>query len=82
MTTCRFCKEVDFMGSMVKHGTRHYAHHRCYLDAGKPLRTLSTFAIESFPVRLLAERELLDEARSVLKERDDAIRARGLVVPA
>jgi hypothetical protein len=57
--TCRFCGgyEIDRNVSdrMVKYGTRHYAHHRCYLAAGKPLTELHDWQVVDFPYRLLQE---------------------------
>ena len=39
MNTCRFCKSM-MSDDLVKYGTRHYAHYKCYLDAGKKLEDL------------------------------------------
>lgn len=32
--TCRFCKKMDVKaGKLVKYAARHWAHHRCWLEA-------------------------------------------------
>jgi hypothetical protein len=62
--TCRFCDDRD--QSMVKYGTRHYAHFKCYLDAGKKLTDLHSWQARQFPYRLLKERGLLDVAQQVI----------------
>lgn len=60
--TCRFCD--DFMSqNLVKYGTRHYAHFKCYLDAGKSLDDLPDWQIGLFPFFLLKERGLLDHPK-------------------
>ena len=58
MQTCRFCKESDFAGTetMVKYGVRHYAHFKCYLDAGKSLADLHDWQIKTFPAALRKSR--------------------------
>lgn len=59
--TCRFCKKFETDSSrLVKYGTRHYAHFKCYLDAGKTIDGLSVWQVGQFPYRLLKERGLLD----------------------
>jgi hypothetical protein len=50
---------------MVKYGVRHYAHFRCYLDAGKKLDDLHGWQVSQFPFALLKERGLLDQARKL-----------------
>jgi hypothetical protein len=72
MNTCRFCKGVSFRNDLMQYGARHYAHHACYLMAGKPLSALSTWKIETFPYFLLKEHELLDEAKRIIMERTAA----------
>ena len=63
MATCRFCKNHERQDrKLVKYGTRHYAHHDCYLKAGKPLSELHDWQIVSFPYRLLKEHDLISEA--------------------
>lgn len=57
--SCRFCNDPD--QSMVKYGVRHYAHFKCYLDAGKQLSDLPSWQRGKFPYRLLKERGLLDQ---------------------
>jgi hypothetical protein len=42
---------------LLQYGTRHYAHHACYLKAGKPLRDLSTWELQTFPWPLIVERD-------------------------
>jgi hypothetical protein len=59
---CRFCDDWRDQG-LVKYGTRHYAHFRCYLDRGKALDALPAWRVSTFPYFLLKERGLLDEAR-------------------
>jgi hypothetical protein len=59
---CRFCKKPSYDGDgMVKYGVRHYAHFKCYLDAGKKLSDLHQWQRQEFPYRLLKERDLLSE---------------------
>jgi hypothetical protein len=63
---CRLCKDRGGISSglsrytpetrLVKYGTRHYAHHQCYLDSGKPLTDLHVWQLESFPWRLIVDR--------------------------
>jgi hypothetical protein len=48
---------------MVKYGTRHYAHFRCYLDAGKTLDDLAAWKVGLFPFFLLKDRGLLDHPK-------------------
>jgi hypothetical protein len=63
--TCRFCSDRN--QSMVKYGTRHYAHFKCYLDAGKSLSDLHAWQLRSFPYFLLKERGLLDTVKQLLE---------------
>lgn len=64
--TCRFCKQVMFdHDPSLKYGTRHYAHHECYLKAGKTLGRLRRWQIEGFPYFLLQRYGLLDRARAL-----------------
>jgi hypothetical protein len=61
---CRFCKKSSFDGDdMVKYGVRHYAHFKCYLDAGKTLDTLSAWQANNFPYFLLKDRGLLSHPK-------------------
>ena len=65
MNTCRFCGKSELdrdYERLVKYGVRHYAHHVCYLDAGKSLDELHAWQVGNFPFRLLQERGLLDYA--------------------
>jgi hypothetical protein len=63
--TCRFCKKssLDSSEDMVKYSTRHYAHFKCYLDAGKTLDQLSAWKVAHFPYFLLKEHNLLDHPK-------------------
>jgi hypothetical protein len=63
--TCQFCKESDSQDNLVKYGVRHYAHFKCYLDAGKTLDTLHAWQVGKFPFFLLRDRGLLDEAEVI-----------------
>lgn len=66
--TCRFCGDGD--QAMVRYGIRHHAHFKCYLDAGKKLSDLHPWQVRQFPYKLLKERGLLDEAKTIIaKER-------------
>ena len=65
---CRFCKKGGH--DLVKYGTRHYACHPCYLDAGKTLATLPRWQVGQFPYRLLEARGLLEEARRIIGKGD------------
>jgi hypothetical protein len=60
---CRFCKGYSTDGAgMVKYGVRHYAHFKCYLDAGKTLDDLHAWQVGEFPFRLLKEHGLEAQA--------------------
>jgi hypothetical protein len=63
--TCRFCQKSSFDSGddMVKYGVRHYAHFRCYLDAGKSLDDLAAWKVGQFPFFLLKDRGLLDHPK-------------------
>ena len=65
MQTCRFCKSWKDEDQMVKYGVRHYAHFACYLDAGKSLADLHDWQVSTFPYKLLKERGLLEQARTL-----------------
>lgn len=81
MNTCRFChKPIAWTDGYVKYGARHYAHHVCYLDAGKPLAALAAWQVGRFAYRLLKERGLLDEAAALTGADEDALKA-GAVRP-
>ncbi len=69
--TCRFCDSHDF-APKVKYGVRHYAHHRCYLDAGKKLADLRSWQVAQFPYNLLKRRNLLAEAERLTVNYDGA----------
>jgi hypothetical protein len=63
--TCRFCGKYAPESECVKYEVRHYAHHRCYLAAGKPLEALKGWQIGEFPFRLLKDLGLLDKAEAL-----------------
>lgn len=72
--TCRFCGKWELQSErtpLVHYGVRHYAHHRCYLDAGKKLSDLHAWQVGLFPYWVLKERGLLDEALAISKARFD-----------
>lgn len=73
---CRFCDSRD--QSMVKYGVRHYAHFRCYLDAGKTLDQLPAWLVRKFPYALLKERGLLALAAEIDEAEKRRDRARGV----
>lgn len=56
--TCRLCKGHS-RDEMVQYGVRHYAHHDCYLKAGKSIDTLHDWQLKLFPYRLFKEYGLL-----------------------
>jgi hypothetical protein len=56
---------------MVKYGVRHYAHFKCYLEAGKRLADLHDWQIIEFPALLLHKKGLLGEAQAA-QDRVDA----------
>ena len=65
LMTCRFCGESTYDAeTVVKYGVRHYAHHACYLKAGKALSDLHDWQIISFPYRLIEEHGLADQAQA------------------
>ena len=66
MNQCRFCS--DRSEPRVKYGVRHYAHFKCYLDAGKKLSDLHAWQVGEFPFRLLKERGLEVEAFAACAE--------------
>ncbi len=69
MANCRLCHNYALERDCVKYAHRHYAHFRCYLDAGKPISALSVYDLEHFPYRLLRDRGLLDEAERIIDAR-------------
>jgi hypothetical protein len=66
MGQCRFCK--DHSEARLKYGRRHYAHFKCYLDAGRKLSDLHPWQVGEFPFRLLKDRGLEAEAYAALAE--------------
>jgi hypothetical protein len=71
MNKCRFCENYT---DEVKYGIRHYAHFKCYLDAGKSLRDLHQWQVGLFPYRLLQSRGLLEEAEIAAGIKGEPIR--------
>jgi len=74
--TCRFCGKSSLGNTddMVKYGVRHYAHFRCYLEAGKSLTDLRDWQIVEFPALLLHKHGLTEVAEAAiarLKPRED-----------
>lgn len=65
--TCRFCgKSEHHYERVVKYGVRHYAHHNCYLAAGKPLSDLHRWQLEQFPYRVLQAHNMMGEAETLI----------------
>lgn len=62
--TCRFCKKSE--AGLLKYNVRHYAHPRCYIDAGKSLAELRPWQLKSFPYFLLKEKGLLPAVEKIL----------------
>ena len=58
---CRICKQQADDSRLVKYAVRHYAHFRCYLEAGKSLADLSSWQVSLFPARILKDHELLEQ---------------------
>ena len=75
LNTCRFCDGM-MSDNLIKYGARHYAHHICYLDAGKSLAKLPLHVIENFPYFLLKERGLLGEVEQIVKAKRDQLPGR------
>ena len=68
--TCRFCRKRDPRSTMVKYGTRHYAHFDCYLSARKSIDDLTSKQIGRFPCRVMRKHGLLDQADKILAEKN------------
>lgn len=66
MATCRICKEHLRTEDALKYGIRHYAHHACYLDAGKSLEALPKWKVQHFPYGVLRDRGLLEHAMTLV----------------
>jgi len=77
--TCRFCSKLD--QGLVHYGVRHYAHPKCYLDAGRRLDELHGWQVGTFPMRLLKERGLLDEAERLVSTNHYPTRRRSRAKP-
>jgi hypothetical protein len=67
---CRFCDETTIETRLVKYGVRHYAHHHCYLDAGKSLDDLPASQVGDFPWRLIKDHGLGPQVERILNEYD------------
>jgi hypothetical protein len=65
MTTCRFCKNSKYGDKLLKYGVRHYAHHACYIKAGKSIEDLHGWQVASFPYRILRDHGLLARAEEI-----------------
>lgn len=76
--TCRFCNKSAHSSRLVKYGERHYAHHQCYLDAGKRLEDLHDWQIVEFPFQLLKDRGLYAVAEQAMDRIDADLKARGI----
>ena len=81
MNTCRFCHKPEFgqniADKLIRYGKRHWAHHGCFLDAGKSLDDLSADVVGRFPFRVLKDRGLLKRAEEIVaadKVRSDVAR--------
>lgn len=75
LMTCRFCgKWGHDHKDFVKYGVRHYAHHDCYLKAGKPLADLHSWQIGTFPYRVLQKHNMVKAASELLNERQPAVK--------
>jgi hypothetical protein len=68
--TCRLCRQDARHYEAVRYGKRHYAHHACYLDAGKSLDDLPAHQVETFPWRLIKDRGLGPQVDRILAEAD------------
>lgn len=67
MPYCTICKTHEHdEDRLLKHSVRHYAHFKCWLDAGRGLETLKPWQVGKFPFRLLKERGLLEQAEAIL----------------
>ena len=64
---CRFChrSETDH-DRVIKYGTRHYAHFKCYLEAGRKIEHLSEYQVGRFPALLLKEHGLFEIALAII----------------
>jgi hypothetical protein len=65
---CRRCGETSFCPEedMIRYGTRHWMHKRCYIVAGKPLDALSDRQLAELPYFALKDAGLLDYVRQRL----------------
>ena len=63
---CRFCNETAHETRLLQYGVRHYAHHHCFLDAGKKLADLHAWQVRGFPYKLLKDHGLLPEADTIV----------------
>jgi hypothetical protein len=76
---CRFCPGYMDPSHMVKYGTRHYAHHGCYLAAGKSLGKLPRTQVGKFPLWVLKDHGLVAEAIHLLDQPVVNVRRRKIV---
>lgn len=65
MATCRLCKGYDDASRLLKYGTRHYAHPRCYFAAGRSIDGLHEWQIRNIPYLVLKEFGVLKHPRVV-----------------
>jgi hypothetical protein len=75
---CRFCKAHS--NSLLKYGTRHYAHERCFLDAGHKLSELHPWQVAAFAYSVLKDYGLLEEAEVIIRREQARQRAAGCKV--
>lgn len=70
-STCRFCKETSYHPEKegVRYAVRHFAHFKCYLDAGKSLDNLTPWQVGLFPFQLLKAKGLIDQATKITAAR-------------
>lgn len=65
MAVCRLCKAHAREAELLKYGTRHYAHAKCWLAAGRSIDDLQDWQIRGIPALLLKRYGLLDHPRVV-----------------
>jgi len=64
MSICRFCREWAPSTELLHYSVRSYAHHRCWLEAGKDITKLSDYRISQFPAFALKDFGLLEVAEA------------------
>jgi hypothetical protein len=72
---CRFCGKAEWgtwghSKHLLKYGTRHYAHHDCFLKAGKDVGKLRGYAIRKFPKEVLRKHGQLDRVERLIRMMD------------